>query len=64
MQRIARPGPPDPGGACRQDSALAPELCTVFRCATAEFRQHPVCVQMHAEGARARARLAESRGGP
>ncbi|HEY1228969.1 MAG TPA: hypothetical protein VGF26_16790, partial [Ramlibacter sp.] len=56
--------PPSPETACRQDFAIAREACTAFRCATSEFRQHPVCVRMHAEGARARAQLAESRGGP
>jgi len=60
----ARSAPANPQLACNSDLSMAPELCTAFRCATAEFRQHPVCVRMHAEGALARARLAESRGGP
>lgn len=56
-----RPGPYD---ACRLDVAAAVELCVALKCATSDFRQHPVCVRMHAEGARARARMAEAMGGP
>lgn len=55
---------PDPEQACGQDLVAARQLCVAIRCATAEYRQHPVCVRMHAEGAVARAQLAESRGGP
>jgi len=62
--RVASASPPDPRASCSRDLAVASELCTAFRCATAEFRQHPTCVRMHAEGAIARAQLAESRGGP
>ena len=68
LRRLAvRAGPPlapSPDAACRHDFSIAPELCMAFQCATAEFRGHPVCVRMHADGARARARLADSRGGP
>lgn len=55
---------PGPDAACRRDFPMAPDVCTAFRCATSEFRQHPVCVRMHAQADRARARLAEARGGP
>ncbi|WP_427913415.1 hypothetical protein ACPWT1_00090 [Ramlibacter sp. MMS24-I3-19] len=62
--RVVHSLPPGPEAACHQDFAIAREACIAFRCATSEFRHHPVCVRMHAEGARARAQLAESRGGP
>ena len=42
---------------------MAQEICTAFRCATAEFRNHSICVRMHAE-AFASNRLAEPREGP
>lgn len=45
---------------CRE-APLGAELCQVLRCATAEFRQHPLCVRLHAEG-RARVRLVETSG--
>jgi hypothetical protein len=48
---------------CRGEESLVRELCQVLRCATAEFRRHPLCVRLHAEG-RARARLAELRAAP
>ncbi len=38
---------------CRQDWSVGRDFCVVVRCATAEFRSHPLCVRMHAE-ARAR----------
>lgn len=61
-RHAARPAQPDPRAACNGDSSLlAPDLCTAFRCATSEFRHHPVCVRMHHEGEVARARLAETR---
>lgn len=62
--RTARLTQPGPDANCPSALAFAPELCMALRCATAEFRHHPVCVRMHAEGARARARLAETYGGP
>lgn len=61
VDRRWRAGPDE---QCRRDSALAADLCVALRCATADFRQHPVCVRMHGEAARARARLAEAMGGP
>lgn len=44
---------------CRQDLALAREMCAVFRCALAEYRRHPVCVQMHAQQQRVRDQYAQ-----
>jgi eukaryotic-like serine/threonine-protein kinase len=63
MKKVAHLPPPSPDAAC-QNFPFAPSLCTAFRCATTEFRRHPVCVRMHAEADRTRARLAEARGGP
>lgn len=33
---------------CQQDFALSREVCTALRCATAEFRSHPICVRLSA----------------
>jgi hypothetical protein len=60
LQRTQHAAAPDP--SCRQGLAFARGVCTAFRCAAAEFRSHPICVRMHAEG-RARERLAQARGG-
>ena len=65
----AHPGPrPQPTSTstdlpCDSREGFARELCTVLRCATAEFRTHPVCVRLHREG-EARLQLAASRGAP
>jgi hypothetical protein len=48
---------------CQHDVAIARDVCAAFRCATAAFRKHPVCVRMHAE-AYARHRLDEQPDGP
>ncbi|MBL0419341.1 hypothetical protein JI739_03170 [Ramlibacter sp. AW1] len=61
---IRRPQPAWVELGCRQGNSLARDMCTVFRCATAEFRRHPICVRMHAEQQRVRDRMALSQGGP
>lgn len=60
-QRQAKAASPDL--QCRSHEGFAREMCTVLRCATAEFRRHPACVRLHRE-AEARLQLAESRGAP
>jgi eukaryotic-like serine/threonine-protein kinase len=48
---------------CGQGTKFTRELCTVFRCAAVEFREHPVCVQMFAVQ-RERREFAASHGAP
>lgn len=52
-----------PARQCRSHEGFVREMCTVLHCATAEFREHPVCVRLHRD-AQARLQLAESRGAP
>ncbi|WP_167784738.1 serine/threonine protein kinase [Ramlibacter rhizophilus] len=64
-QRGKRPVPgPSPQAACGPDTGFGHELCTVFLCATREYRHHRVCVTMHTQQQRARDRAAITVGGP
>lgn len=46
---MAAPPSPSPLNACRQEFSMARELCVAYECASSEYRQHPVCVRMHAD---------------
>lgn len=63
--RVARRAAPARSSLdCGQDLRIARDMCMAFRCATAEFRSHPVCVRMHAEQQRQRDVLAGTYGAP
>ena len=46
---MSAPPSPSPLNVCRQEFSMARDLCVAYECASSEYRQHPVCVRMHAD---------------